>query len=118
MRRFILFLLFMFFADIAVLAQSYSVKIKVNDVWWESKENYGAFLQAEVYNGNNLLPPSSNYYYTWYVYFSNEGHWKILKQGYGDPREKFGDDEAQPETMPGYTHTSVCGGNGCGESYL
>ncbi|MHB2149322.1 hypothetical protein ACX8XP_09720 [Calditrichota bacterium LG25] len=103
MKRSILFLLlFIFITNKTVMAQNYSVKIKVNDVWWESKENYGAFLQAEIYDGNNLLSPNSDYYYTWYVYFSREGYWKILKEGYGDEREKFGADEASPETLPGY----------------
>lgn len=95
MKRSIILIVVIIITFCNVMAQNYTVKIKVNDVWWESKENWGAFLQAEIYEGENLLPPSQNYYYTWYVYFSKEGYWRILKEGYGE-------DEASPETLPDY----------------
>ncbi len=78
-----------------IIAQTYTVDISVNDVWWESKENFGADLNAVIYRDGEPIPPSNDYFYEWYVYFSNEGHWRLLISGNGK-------DHVIPETMAGY----------------
>ncbi len=75
-------------------AQTYQVRIEVEDVWWESPENFGAFLKAVIDSNGISIPPSNDYFYQWYVYFSHEGYWRLLSGG-------FGVDEASPETLPG-----------------
>ncbi len=41
-----------------IIAQTYTVDISVNDVWWESKENFGADLNAVIYRDGEPIPPA------------------------------------------------------------
>ncbi len=73
---------------------SCTVEIVKTDVWWESVENYGAYLRADIYQNGNLIPPGNQFYYKWYGFCGNNGFWKVIKEGYGE-------NEAHMETLPG-----------------
>ncbi len=92
----LLFSIFLYFPH-QTIGQTYTVSIDVNDVWWSTHENFGADLTAVIYENGNPIPPSSNYYYTWWAYLSNIGEWRIPRYGEG-----FGLDNVFPETLPGF----------------
>ena len=83
-----------FFAVSSKGLAQYTVEITISDDWYESIENYGADMIATIYYNNYPISNSSNYYYQWYAYFSQNGYWELLTSGNGL-------NEAIPETLPG-----------------
>ena len=75
-------------------SQTYTVEIKVTDLWYDDNpESYRATLEAVIYHNGEVVPPSSNYYYEWHVYYAREGYWKI------STISDFGANISRPETI-------------------
>ena len=75
---------------------TYTVQITITDLWYnDNRESFRAELKADIYHNGQLIQPSGNYYYKWYVYYSYEGYWHLSSTGYGK-------DVDRPETVLGY----------------
>lgn len=78
-------------------AQSYTVNIIADDVWWQSPENFGAWVNAIIYYNGTPISTSPDYFYEWDAFFGNEGYWRFFTSGYGEDGANI-----SAETLPGY----------------
>ncbi len=93
----ILHWIFILFTFMNLQSQNYTVEIKVNEVWWNSRESFIVELQAEIYKDGVLIPADSSYYYKWYTDFSHDNTgWYLLDSG-------FKKDEISPDQLTGHS---------------
>jgi hypothetical protein len=90
-------------------SQNYEVEVVITDVWWQTRENYGAWVRADIFHNGELVSPSDDFFYKWRAKFSHEGnYWRDFTEGNGE----F---EISAETLPGasiglYVVTDVVNG--------